>query len=100
MKTVNYILVNEKASKNTQCDITYRDVPKIGHCVVCDASSKFKVPGSSERAALIGTLVKLRKHWPEAHILGMSELDTSSKHAPVRVSEAMNQLRRQMSDLP
>lgn len=100
MKTVNYILVNEKASKNTVCDITYRDVPNIGHCAECFAVPGFKVQGSRERAKLLDQLVRLRRKWPEAPILGISELDTSSKHAPVRVSETMNALRRELSDLP
>ena len=100
MKQVNYILVNEKASKNAQCDITYRDVPNIGHCAECFAVPGFKVQGSRERAMLLDELVRLRRKWPEAPILGISELDTSSKHAPVRVSEAMNALRRELSDLP
>ena len=87
MKQVKYILVNETDSKNAASDVTYRDVPYLGYC--CYVSSPD-----------IDTLVKLRRHWPEAPILGESELDTSGSHAPVRVSEAMNQLRRAMSDLP
>ena len=87
MKQVNYILVHETVCKNTDCDVTYRDVPHLGYC--CHVSSPD-----------IGTLVKLRKHWPEAPILGESEVDTSSSHAPVRVSPAMNALRKRMSDLP
>ena len=87
MKQVKYILVHETVRKNTACDVTYRDVPHLGYC--CHVSSPD-----------IGTLVKLRKHWPEAPILGESEVDTSSSHAPVRVSPAMNALRKRMSDLP
>ena len=100
MKQVNYILVHETVCKNAGCDVTYRTLPHVGHCVVCDASSKFKDPGSKERAALISELCRLRRHWPEAPILGVSELDTTSSHAPIRVSPAMNALRREMSDLP
>ena len=87
MKQVNYILVHETVCKNTGCDVTYRDVPHLGYCCYVSCPD-------------IGTLVKLRKHWPEAPILGESEVDTSSSHAPVRVSAAMNSLRSEMSDLP
>ena len=87
MKQVNYILVHETICKDTGCDVTYRDVPHFGYCCYVSCPD-------------IGTLVKLRKRWPEAPILGMSEVETSSSHAPVRVSAVMNQLRREMSDLP
>ena len=100
MKQVKYILVHETSSKNPVCDAQHRDVPNVGHCVVCDASGKWKVPGSKERAALVRELCRLRDHYLETPILGWSELDTSYEHAPVRVSAAMNQLRREMSDLP
>ena len=100
MKQVKYILVNETVCKNAHCDVTYRDVPHIGHCAECFAVPGFKVQGSRERQALIDQLCKLRRHWPEAPILGVSELDTSASHAPIRVSDAMNQLRRELSDLP
>lgn len=100
MQTINYILVNETGRKNAGCDVTYRDLPNVGHCIECFAVPGFKVQGSRERDALINELCRLRRHYPEAPILGGSELDTSAKHAPVRVSAAMNQLRREMSDLP
>ena len=100
MKQVKYILVHETECKNAGCDVTYRDVPHLGYCAICFAGSGFKVQGSSERAALISELCRLRRHWPEAPILGESEVDTSSSHAPVHVSPAMNQLRRELSDLP
>jgi hypothetical protein len=45
-------------------------------------------------------LVKLREHWPNAKILGVSELDITSSRAPVRVNPWMNELRSQLSDLP
>mgnify|MGYP006873000934 CR=1 FL=1 len=109
MKQVKYILVNETVCKNAHCDVTYRDVPHIGHCAECFAVPGFKVQGSRERQALIDQLCKLRRHWPEAPILGVSELPwdgpstgsgTVSSHAPIRVSEAMNALRREISDYP
>ena len=86
MRTIKYILVNETSSKNPVCDAQHRDVPNVGHC--CYVSSPD-----------IETLVKLRRKWPEAKILGESELDTTTSHAPIRVSETMNALRRRLSDL-
>lgn len=100
MRSIKYILVHETGSKNADCDVTYRALPHIGHCIVCDASSKWQVPGSKSRAALIDRLVRLRRHYPETPILGWSELDTSYRSAPVRVNPDMNVLRREMSDLP
>lgn len=49
-----------------------------------------------QREALIDLLVDLRSHFPEAKILGTSEIDGKT----IRPSEAMNQLRLQLSDLP
>ena len=87
MKTVNYILVDDTARKNDRCDITYRAVPHLGYCCYV---------GSPD----IKNLVKLRKQWPEAPLLGVSEVDTSASYAPIRVNPEMNALRRKMSDLP
>lgn len=86
MKQVKYILVHETARKNASCDVTYRHEPHLGYC------SYVSCPD-------IDILVELRKQWPEAPILGMSEIDHSASHAPIQVSEAMNQLRRVLSDL-
>ena len=69
MKQVNYILVNETAHKNSVCDVHHRFVPNIGQCIVVEAGS---AQGSKSRTALIQKLIKLRKHYPEAKILGTS----------------------------
>ena len=54
-----------------------------------------------QRAALLQLLVDLRKHFPEAKILGVSELDGKELHAKnIIVSDAMNLLRKELSDLP
>ena len=74
--------------------------PRQSSCEHGSALGSSSAQGSSERKALLNELCRLRRHWPEAPILGESELDTSSSHAPVRVSAAMNALRRAMSDLP
>lgn len=49
-----------------------------------------------QREALVELLVDLRSHFPEAKILETSEIDGKSIHP----SDAMNQLRLQLSDLP
>ena len=101
MRNIKYILVNDAAAKGSACQSGHRFIPHIGHCIVCDASSRFQGSSDqSERAKLLNELVRLRKHWPEAKILGVSELDTSASHAPVRVNPEMNKLRRDLSDLP
>ena len=49
-----------------------------------------------QREALIDLLVELRSHFPEAKILSTFEIDGKT----IRPSDAMNQLRLQLSDLP
>lgn len=49
-----------------------------------------------QREALVELLVDLRSHFPEAKILATSEIDGKYIHP----SDAMNQLRLQLSDLP
>ncbi|MBQ5549202.1 MAG: hypothetical protein IIT33_10275, partial [Prevotella sp.] len=49
----------------------------------------------SEREGLIEELCRLRKQYPKAKILGVSELGEHCVHP----SERMNQLRRELSDL-
>lgn len=100
MTNIKYILINETDCKNPFCDAQHRDVPNVGHCIECFAVPGFKVQGSRERKALIEELCRLRRHYPETPILGMSELDTSRTYAPVRVNPEMNVLRRELSDLP
>ena len=100
MYAIKYILVNDSTAKGSALGSLHRFIPHIGHCIVCDAGSKFKVTGSSERQMLTEKLCDLRRHWPEAKILGVSELDVSASHAPVRVNPEMNALRRELSDLP
>lgn len=91
MQNFKYILVNDAAAKGSVCDSRHRFFPYIGHCVELNCGN---------RSVLIEKLVKLRRHYPDAPILGVSELDTSTSHAPIRVNPEMNQLRRELSDLP
>jgi hypothetical protein len=54
-----------------------------------------------QRAALLQLLVELRKHFPYAKILGVSEIDGRELYCKnIIVSDAMNVLRRELSDLP
>ena len=54
-----------------------------------------------QRAALLQLLVKLRKHFPNAKILGVSELDGKELYTKnIIVSDSMNVLRKSLSDLP
>jgi len=55
----------------------------------------------AQRAALLQLLVHLRKHFPEAKILGVSEIDGRELYCKnIIVSDAMNSIRRELSDLP
>lgn len=91
MRNIKYILVNEACSKSTACHSHHRFIPHLGHCIKLDCG---------DRPALIDQLVKQREHWPNAKILGVSELDITSSHNPIRVNPWMNELRRALSDLP
>ena len=59
---------------------------------------KFMVSSSnhSQLSSLVDLIVDLRSHFPEAKILSTSEIDGKT----IRPSDAMNQLRLQLSDLP
>ena len=54
-----------------------------------------------QRQALISLLVELRRHFPEAKILGVSEIDGREIYCKnIIVSDAMNLLRCELSDYP
>ena len=91
MHTIKYILVNDAADKSPACISRHRFIPHIGHCIELDCGN---------RQALISQLLKLRRQWPHAKILGRSELDITASHVPVKVNPFMNELRRELSDLP
>ena len=53
-----------------------------------------------QRAALLQLLVDLRKHFPDAKILGVSELDGKELYAKnIIVNDSMNVLRKELSEL-
>lgn len=90
MQNIKYILVNDAAAKGA-CKPGHRFIPHIGHCIELDCGS---------RPALVSQLLKLRRQWPNAKILGRSELDITASHVPVKVNPFVNELRRELSDLP
>lgn len=98
MKQVNYIFVNETGNQNAVNAIRNSRVSAYKQCVMINAGSRFNIQGSNNRGALIHKLYRLRKHYPEAPILGVSEVDPSNSHTSIRVNPWMNQLRRDMSD--
>jgi hypothetical protein len=54
-----------------------------------------------QRAALIRLLVQIRSHFPDAKILGVSEIDGRELYSRnIIVSDAMNVLRRELSKWP
>ena len=54
-----------------------------------------------QRAALLNLLVELRKHFSDAKILGVSEIDGRELYCKnIIVRDAMNVLRRELSDYP
>ena len=85
MKQVKYIFVNEKYSQDAARIIRNNNVRDFRYNIVCESKS---------RNELIKQLVDLRRHYPNAKILGISEIDGKN----IRPSEAMNQLRRELSD--
>ena len=55
----------------------------------------------AKRSALLNLLVDLRQHFPDAKILGVSEIDGRELYCKnIIVSDAMNVLRRELSDYP
>ena len=88
MKPIKYILVNENACQNADRLVRDSFVSDLRQCLVVE-------PGLT-RGELIGRLVRLRRHHPDAPILGLSELAPHCVHP----SEAMNLLRRELSDWP
>ena len=92
MKTIKYILVNETSSENAARAIrdSHLSDIRLNHIV------SGNLRNTEARAELIGQLYRLRRHYPDAKILGVGELGDHCVHP----CEAMNKLRRKMSDLP
>ena len=99
MKQVKYILVNESYSQDAVLAIRNSRVSDFRHSHIISAAGL-------TRPELINVLILARKQWPSAKILGISELGlqvrdqrivSSGRLCP---SDAMNQIRRTLSDLP
>ena len=99
MRTIKYILVNESYSQDAVLAIRNSRVSDFRHSHIISAAGL-------SRPELISVLLLARKQWPSAKILGISELGLevrdgriiSSRH--LCPSDAMNQIRRSLSNLP
>lgn len=114
MQIVKFILINDAGRKDAAHIIGSCHLPDIRQHIVIEApgfprSFKVQVSGKTgsdylqletrnleQRDALIQKLVRIRRHHPDAKILGLSELGDYQVHP----SEAMNALRRELSDWP
>ena len=99
MKLVKYILVNESYSEDAVLAIRNSRVSDFRHSHIISAAGL-------SRPELISVLVLARKQWPSAKILGISELGLEVRDGRIISSgrlcpsDAMNQIRRELSDLP
>ena len=87
MKPANYILINETSTQNAHRVIRYSHLSDIRHHIIVDYC---------DRQTLIQQLMYLRRLYPDAKILGISELNGNG----IRPNDMMNKLRRELSDLP
>ena len=99
MRTINYILVNESYSEDAVLAIRNSSVSDFRHSHIISAAGL-------THPELISMLVFARKQWPSAKILGISELGLEIRDQRIVSSgrlcpnDAMNQIRRDLSDLP
>ena len=99
MRNIKYILVNESYSEDAVLAIRNSRVSDFRHSHIINTADL-------TRPELISVLLLARKQWPAAKILGISELGLevrdrriiSSGH--ICPSDAMNQIRRTLSELP
>ncbi len=87
MKPVKYILINETNTQNIHRALCDCHLPNIRHHIIVD---------NCERQDLIRQIVHLRLLYPDAKILGISEIYRNG----ICPNEKMNALRRELSDLP
>ena len=99
MRKIKYIFVNETLSPSPTSDALSSIVSDFRYSHIISAADL-------SRPELISVLLLARKQWPSAKILGVSELGlevrdqriiSSGRLCP---SDAMNQIRRTLSDLP
>ena len=89
MRNVKYIFVNETSSLSPTPDALGSIASDFRYSHIIDAAGL-------SRSELIQLLVLARHHYPEAKILGLSEINGRN----IRPSDAMNQLRRELSEWP
>ena len=99
MKQVKYILVNESYSQDAVLAIRNSRVSDFRYSHIISAAGL-------SRPELISVLLLARKQWPSAKILGISELGLQVSDQRIVSNgrlcpcDAMNQIRRALSDLP
>ena len=99
MKQEKYILVNESYLEDAVLAIRNSRVSDFRHSHIISAAGL-------SRPELINVLLLARKQWPSAKILGVSELGLEVRDGRIvssgRIcpSDAMNQIRRALSELP
>ena len=97
MNNIKYILVNDGAAEprfNAALP-RFSDLKVQSDLWVDDKVQGSRFSDQVEEKGLIDELCRLRKQYPKAKILGVSELGERC----VQPSERMNQLRRELSDL-
>ena len=98
MRTIKYILVNESYTQDAVLAIRNSRVSDFRHSHIVSAAGL-------TRPELISVLVLARTQWPAAKILGISELGLEIRDQRIVFSgrlcpsDAMNQIRRELSEL-
>ena len=87
MKEIHYIIVNESNSERAARAFLRDRNNGYANSILVRGKGLF-------RRELLDQLVSIRRIYPDAKILGLSELDGHN----IRPSEAMNALRRAMSE--
>lgn len=87
MKQIKFILLNETSSPSPTPAALGRLAPDFRHSHIVDSAGL-------SRPDLIKVLLLARSHYPEAKILGLSEIHGGNIHP----SDSMNELRRALSD--
>lgn len=99
MKQMNYIIINESNTQTINSDALGSIMPDF-------RNSHFINAAGLTRPQLISVLILARKQWPDAKILGISELGLQVRDQQLTScgrlcpSDAMNSIRRELSDHP
>ena len=99
MRSIKYILVNESYLEDAVLAIRNSRVSDFRHSHIISAAGL-------SHPELISVLLLARKQWPSAKILGISELGLEVRDGRIVSSgrlcpsDAMNEIRRELSDYP